>query len=237
MSEKKEMSLGELEAVIKNELCSDDEVTRQQAQAKLLEEGSEIVAKQLAQKSKYLASSPYADFIIETLMKMPLTVKLKALESMTMPYGKSHPYQEIGKKALVEAIQTFKDNKDIENLLKIKNGYASQDILELALKALEELGKQPKPLKPVPNPTLTVNSLKDVTIADDWVRCNAHLNRLSLVFVANFCVNAGIIQPVQIKGKTETNYKQEREYLMSQGFVQTSSRDDGEFTYYWFKRQ
>jgi len=85
--------------------------------------------------------------------------------------------------------------------------------------------------------TLNVDSLRDLTIEDDWGRCNVNISRKSLLFTANFYVETEMIQTVKIKDKTQAVYEEELEYIVSQGFKQTGGREDSKFVYYLYKRE
>ena len=233
MSENKSIPLGELEALIKGDLCSHDEAIRLEARAKLLEDGSEMVGQQLAQKSNYVGLS-YPKFMLDTLMQLPLTVQIRGLLFMVTRSGSTHVYQGVAKKALREAIEIFKENKDTKSLWRIQKSNATGDIIELASQALVELGELVIESRPIG----FVDSLQDLTIKDDWERCNVNISRKTLLFTANFYVKTEMVQTVKIKDKTQAVYEKELEdYIVSQGFKQTGGREDSKFIYYLFKRE
>jgi len=232
MGEKKPMTVGELEDLIQGDLCSYDESIRLEARAKLLEDGSEMVGQQLAQKTNYEGLS-YPKFMIDTLMLLPLTVRLRGLLFMASSSGSTHIYQGVAKKALREAIEIFKENKDTKSLWRIHKSSATGDIIELASRALAELGE----LEMESRPILIVDSLRDLTIKDNWGQCNVNISRTTLLFTANFYVETEMIQTVRIKGKTQALVEEELDYIVSQGFKQTGGREDSKFVYCLYKRE
>jgi len=224
------------------ELCSDDEQSATTAFDTLLAtENLGDVAKQMASAIQYGRNNP--EILYARLLQLPAPERILKglLELSSALIRKGKPYQQKAHQSVLDGIEELKAAGDAETIEKIVTDkyFASDEIIASGKQALESMGNEAPETKPAMRPTLRVDSLNEVTIEDDWIKCSASMSTYPghEDLTLTFNIEGAVIQMVKIKTDDRDDCMKVLKSLEERGFIQSSTRKEPEFEYFYYKRE